>query len=141
MFGERYNYDTLDIMAACLGGVLAFALVPFEMNWATERLVVPGAAFACILMKRRLVPTMPPRRDSSRLARLIYLWVAIVGTALAGGGMALAMFDVPEFEQPVAGLPEGWLMMSLLASGGVLLGIATAMDRAWLKGSSDDAHR
>ena len=55
--------------------------------------------------------------------------------------MALALFDVPDLEQPVAGLPASWLMMSLLASGGVLLGIATAMDRAWLKGEPDDTDR
>ena len=141
MDGERYNYDTLDIMAACLGGVLALALVPFEMNWTTERIVVPSVAFVFVLIKRWLVPTMRPRGDSSRLVRLIYLFFAIVGTALAGGGMALAVLDVPDLERPMAGMPEGWLMMSLLGAGCTLLGIATAMDRAWLKAPPDDAGR
>jgi polyferredoxin len=123
---DQLNFDTLDILAAAVGVVIAFMLLPFPADRLTERIVVPLCALAVVTIKRFVIRTKQPNPDSSTSVRLVYLLIAIVGTICLGLALLAIFIDLQEFSEPE-------IIEVLLGSGIIMLIIATFIDRRWLK--------
>ena len=75
--------DTLDIVVAVATIVAAFSLLTLTGWWDFEDEVICCMLLATVGAKRLYIPTSPKREDSSMLARLMFLFLAITGAAAA----------------------------------------------------------
>lgn len=123
---DKLNFDSLDILAASLGVIAAFAILPVPGDRATERITVVILVFLAVAVKRKFVPTLSPNPSSSALARLSFLLIALVGACLLGLVFIDTVFNVGAF--PNAS-PRNYAALI----GIVLLVMATFIDRRYLK--------
>jgi len=124
---DRINFDTLDILAAAIGVICAFSLLPFPAERGTERTVVGLSVFAMVAVKRFLITTKKPNPNSNAGIRLAYLFIAFIGTVCVGLPLVAIFVDsMTEFR-------EGGVVKVMLGFGIILLLIATFIDRRLLK--------
>ncbi len=57
------NFDTFDVLAAGLGVIAAFSVLPVHGDRHTERIVVALSAFFAVAVKRKIVLTLTPNPD------------------------------------------------------------------------------
>ena len=126
MLNERNNFDTLDILAAAIGMVIAFSLLPVPADRGTERIVVCLSILVIVTIKRMWFPPRPANPDSSRLLRMGYLFIAISGTACVALAFVGIFLDVSELRVPT-------VFILLLGGGTSLLLIAAFLDFRFLK--------
>lgn len=124
---EKINFDTLDILAAAIGAVIAFSLLPVPADRGTERVVVGLSVLAMVIVKRFFITTKQPNPNSKASVRLVYLFIALVGT------VCVALPTVAMFVDSMAEFREGGVFKTLLVFGIALLLIATYIDRRLLK--------
>lgn len=124
---DRFNFDTLDILAAAIGIVFAFSILPFPVDRFTERTVVGLSVVAMIGGKRLFLTTKKANPDSTAIIRLAYLFIALVGTVCVGLPLLAIFVDsMTEYR-------EGMVIEGMLSLGITLLLIATYIDRRLLK--------
>ncbi len=123
---ERNNFDTFDILAAAIGVVFAFMLLPQPVDRLTERIVVPLSMLAAVTIKRLCFPTKEANPDSKTSIRMVYLFIALTGTVCMGLALLAIFADLQEFSTPS-------VIKIMLGSGIVFLIVATLIDRRWLK--------
>lgn len=128
-----FHVDTADVLAVTVGGLAGLWLLPAEAGWWTERVVVPLCALAVLTAKRSVLPTLPPRPDVHPVTRLGFLFLSILGSVSALGGLALVFVEVPDLDAVALGWPQARVCRSVLFSGGALLAAATVLDRLFLK--------
>ena len=136
MDDEGFNVDTVDVLAITIGGLIGLWLLPADPGWWLERVVVPVVALGALTAKRFLLPTLPPRRDTHPLLRMVFLFLSIVGTVCTLGGGAMLVVDVPDLDGSAFGWPQERVRNALLVCGVGLMLLSTLLDRAWLKGAS-----
>jgi hypothetical protein len=124
---DKINFDTLDILAAAIGVVLAFSLLPVPAHHGTERTVVGLSVLAMVTIKRLFITTKKPNPNSKGGIRFAYLFIALVGTICVGLSL-LALFVDSMAEFRVGGVTE-----TMLGFGIFLLLVATYIDRRLLK--------
>ena len=123
---DKNNFDTLDILAAAIGLVLAYTLLPQPVDRGTERVVVVLSMLALVTIKRFCIPTKAANPNSNTGVRMAYLFIALFGTACMGLALIAIFADLVEFREP--GVTE-----LLLGSGIALLIVASIIDNRWLK--------
>lgn len=126
MLNDKNNFDTLDILAAAVGVVFAFIVLPQPSVHSTERIVVSLFVLAAVFVKRYCFPTKRANPNSSRGLRMAYLFIALIGTVCAGLALLGLFIDIQELREPE-------VTKTLLGSGVVLLTVATFIDSRWLK--------
>lgn len=124
---DRINFDTLDILAAAIGLIIAFSLLPVPADRNTERIVVGLSVLAMVSVKRFFVKTKQPNPHSKAGIRFAYLFIALVGTVC----IALPLLAI--FVDSMAEYREGGVSQTMLGFGITLLFIATWIDRRLLK--------
>jgi FtsH-binding integral membrane protein len=123
---DKLNFDTLDVLAAAIGVVIAFMILPNPVDRMTERIVVPLCMLAIVTLKRFFIRTREPNPESNTSIRMIYLLIAIIGTICMGIALLAMVADLQELNQPD-------IVEVMLGSGIALLIVATFIDRRWLK--------
>ncbi len=122
----KMNFDSLDVLAAGLGLIAAFSVLPVQPDRHTERIVVPLAMFFTVVLKRKIVPTLAPNPDSGLKARFAFLLTSIVGACLLGMVFIDQFFDVRMFSNSRQSFYAILLGLSLIV-------VATVIDRRYLK--------
>lgn len=84
MLNERYNLDTLDIIAVVVGAFVGLVVLTRGGLWAWEEIIVGGIAFIALSLKRLIITTSPRQNDAPVLLRMLFLLSAIAG---AGAGV------------------------------------------------------
>ena len=123
---DKLNFDSLDILAAGLGAIAAFSVLPVPGERNTERIVVGISVFLAVAIKRKFVPTLSPNPSSSILLRLSFLLIALVGACLLGLVFIDNVFNVGIFPNPSQENYATFFGMFLMV-------IATFIDRRYLK--------
>lgn len=132
MFTDRMNFDTLDLVVASIAIVATLWLLPENPSYGTERFAVGLAVLAVVGAKRLVIPTLPANPDAHALVRMLYLFIAVVGTACVGIGLYVRFGDLYEFQGPAA-MDPNIAARYPLGLGCTLLVLATILDRVWLK--------
>ena len=123
---EKMNFDSLDVLAAALGMIAAFSVLPAQSDRHTERIVVPLSMFFAVVLKRKIVPTLAPNPDSGFKARLTFLLTSLIGTCLLGMAFIDKFFVLGMF-------PNASQSFYAILLGTALLVVATVIDRRYLK--------
>lgn len=116
----------MDVLAAGLGVIAAFSVLPVHDDRHTERIVVPLAVFFAVAVKRKIVPTLPPNPDSSFQSRFVFMLTSFLGAGLLGMVLVERLFVVGIF------LNASQSTYATLVGTALML-VATVIDWRYLK--------
>ncbi len=122
----KMNFDSLDVLAAGLGLIAAFSVLPVQPDRHTERIVVPLAMFFAVVLKRKIVPTLAPNPDASFPLRFVFMLTSFVGACLLGMAFIDKLFVLGMFLNSRQSLYAILLGLALLV-------VATVIDWRYLK--------
>ena len=120
------NFDTFDVLAAALGVIAAFSVLPIQGDRHTERIVVGLSVFFALAVKRKIVPTLAPDPDSGFPLRFAFMLSSMVGACFLGMVFIDKLFVLGMF-------PNSTQSNCAMLVGVVLLAVATVIDRRYLK--------
>lgn len=120
------NFDTLDVLAAGLGVIAAFSVLPVQGDRHTERIVVALSVFFAVAVKRKIVPTLAPNPDSSFQSRFVFMLTSFLGAGLLGMVLIDKLFVVGIF-------PNSSQSIYATLVGIALMVVATVIDWRYLK--------
>ena len=123
---DQLNFDTLDILAAALGAIAAFSVLPVDGDRSTQRIVVCISVFFTVAAKRKFVPTLTPNPDSSFQLRFVFMLISLIGACFFGMAFIDKVFDLGMF-------PNASQRNYAVLFGVVLLAMANFIDRRYLK--------
>ena len=123
---DQLNFDALDILAAALGAIAAFSILPVDGDKSTQRIVVCISVFITVAAKRKFVPTLNPNPDSSFQLRFVFMLTALIGACFLGMALIDKLFVLGMF-------PNSSQRNYAMLFGAVLLALANLIDRRYLK--------
>lgn len=132
MSENNFHVDTLDIISAVVGGVAGFAILIKAGLWHFEEYIIIGCVVLCLGLKRLIVPTAPKRDDAPVLVRMLFLLLAIAGSA-AGVLSFVFAYTNEAFMKAPSLMAFAQLAQLPLMAGAAALALAFFMERAYLR--------